>query len=161
MASRGTVAPKERINITYKPATGDAQAQVELPLKLMVLGDYTLQEDERPLEDRQPVNVDKDNFAEVMRKHELNLSIQVKECLSGEEDGEMVAHLRFDTLKDFSPERIARQIPELNQMLELREAPSFLKGPLGNVPAFRKRIDALLGDDGAREKLISELKGEE
>ena len=38
MAKEGSVAPKERINVTFKPATGGAQEELELPLKLMVLG---------------------------------------------------------------------------------------------------------------------------
>ena len=63
MATAGSVAPKERINITYKPATGDAQAEVELPLKLLVVGDYTQRADDRPVEERAPINVDKDNWA--------------------------------------------------------------------------------------------------
>ena len=37
----GSVAPKERVNITYKPATGGAQEDVELPLKILMLGDFT------------------------------------------------------------------------------------------------------------------------
>ena len=67
MASAGSVAPKERINITYKPATGDAQAEVELPLKLLVVGDYTQRADDRPVEERAPINVDKDNFQDVLK----------------------------------------------------------------------------------------------
>ena len=41
MAKDQTVAPQERVNITYKPATGDRQAEVELPLKMLFIGDYT------------------------------------------------------------------------------------------------------------------------
>jgi len=48
MAKEGSVAPKERVNIVYKPATGGAQEEVELPLKLMMLGDYTLRADDTP-----------------------------------------------------------------------------------------------------------------
>ena len=51
MSSQGSVAPKERVNIVYRPATGDAQAEVELPLKLLVLGDYTLRNDDTPIEE--------------------------------------------------------------------------------------------------------------
>ena len=65
MAKEGSVAPKERINITFKPATGGAQEEIELPLKLMVLGDFTQQVDERKVEDRKPINIDKNNFDEV------------------------------------------------------------------------------------------------
>ena len=52
MAKEASVAPRERVNITYKPATGDAKAEVELPLKMLMIGDYTLRPDERPLEER-------------------------------------------------------------------------------------------------------------
>ena len=62
MAKEGSVAPKERVNVVYKPATGDAQEEVELPLKLLVMSDFTLKEDETPIEDRKAINVDKDNF---------------------------------------------------------------------------------------------------
>ena len=60
MAKEASVAPKERINIVYKPATGDAQEEVELPLKVVVMGDFTLRPDDTPLEERKPVNLDKD-----------------------------------------------------------------------------------------------------
>ena len=52
MSKEGSVAPKERVNITYKPATGNAKEEVELPLKLLMLGDYTQRPDPTPLEDR-------------------------------------------------------------------------------------------------------------
>ena len=66
MAKEGSVAPQERVNITYKPATGNAQEEVELPLKMLFLGDYTGRHDPRPLEERKPINVDKDNFQQVL-----------------------------------------------------------------------------------------------
>lgn len=157
MAKEGSVAPKERISIMYKPATGNAQEEVELPLKLMMLGDYTGRPDDTPVEDRKPVNIDKDNFNDVMRKQELGLDLNVANKLSDEEGAEMKVGLRFDTLADFNPEKIVRQIPELNQLLELREALTALKGPLGNVPAFRKMIQATIADADQRGKLLKEL----
>jgi type VI secretion system protein ImpB len=157
MAKEGSVAPKERVNIVYKPATGDAQEEVELPLKLMMIGDYTLQADDRPIEDRKPINIDKDNFNEVMRKQELNVDLNVANKLSGEEGDEMSVNLKFGSLKDFQPENVARQVPELSKILEVREALTALKGPLGNVPAFRKMIQSALTDEDASEKLLKEL----
>ena len=59
MASDGSVAPKERVNIVYTSDTGGAQEQVELPLKQLVLGDFTLREDDTPLENIKPIRVDK------------------------------------------------------------------------------------------------------
>ena len=62
MAKEGSVAPKERINVTFKPATGNVQEEQELPLKLMVLGDFTQRADDRKVEDRKPISIDKNNF---------------------------------------------------------------------------------------------------
>ena len=66
MAKEGSVAPKERINVTFKPATGGAQEEIELPLKLLAIGDYTHRKDDRKIEDRKPISIDKMTFDEVL-----------------------------------------------------------------------------------------------
>jgi type VI secretion system protein ImpB len=157
MAKEGSVAPKERINIVYKPATGDAKEQIELPLKLLMMGDYTLRSDDTPVEERAPVSVDKDNFNDVLKNHDLKLDLNVPNRLSGAEGDEMAVGVKFDSIKDFDPDQVARQVPELSALLDLRDALTALKGPLGNVPAFRKKIQAVLADEGNREKLLKEL----
>jgi type VI secretion system protein ImpB len=155
MAKEGSVAPKERVNIVYKPATEGAE-EVELPLKILAMGDYTGRKDDRALEDRKPINVDKDNFNEVMEKHELGVDMNVPDKLSGSE-GELAVSLKFKNLKDFTPEGVAGQVPELKKLLELRAALTALKGPLGNRPAFRKQMQDLLDNDASRKKLMEEL----
>ena len=161
MAKESSVAPKERVNIVYKPATGDAKAEKELPLKLLMLGDYTLREEDTLLEDRKPISIDKDNFDDVMRSQGLSLTLDVPNKLATEEAGEeerkLTAKLEFKTVKDFDPAAIARQVPELNQLLELRAALTALKGPLGNLPAFRKKIEGIISDTETREKLLREI----
>ncbi|WP_422024449.1 type VI secretion system contractile sheath small subunit [Roseibium sp.] len=161
MSKESSVAPKERVNIKYKPATGDAKEEVELPLKLVMLGDYTMRPDDTPVEDRSLININKDNFNEVMKSHELKLDMSTDNKLveqqEGEEQEKLSVSLKIESLADFSPEAVVRQTPELNKLLELREALVALKGPLGNVPAFRKAIQNVLGDEAAREKLLAEL----
>lgn len=157
MAKEGTVAPKERVNIVYRPATGDAKEEVELPLKLLIVGDFTMQEDDRMIEEREPINVDKDNFDEVMRAQNLKLDVNVPDKISGDADKEVAVSLKFDSIKDFNPEAIAQNTPELNQLLQLREALSALKGPMSNRPEFRKKIQEIVKDDAAREKILKEL----
>lgn len=157
MSKEQSVAPKERVNITYKPATGDAQSEVELPLKMLVIGDFTGKKDDRPVEERKPINVDKDNFNQVMTEHRLGVTMAVPDKLSSTEGGDMSLTLNFKTLSDFTPDGIVQQVPELQQLLQLRSALVALKGPLGNIPAFRRKIQSLLGDDEGRRRLMSEL----
>lgn len=158
MAKEGSVAPKERINVTFKPATGDAQEEMELPLKLMVLGDFTQRQDDRQIEERSPVSIDKNNFNEVLAKQELTLSLSVPNNLDETDpDAEMPVNLSFSELKDFNPASVVEQVPELKALMELRDALVALKGPLGNAPAFRKAIESVLQDNDARQKVLAEL----
>jgi type VI secretion system protein ImpB len=152
-----SVAPKERVNIVYKSATGDAQEETELPLKILMVGDYTGRADDTPVEQRKPINIDKENFSEVMAKQDLAAKVQVADRLSGEQDSSLNLELKFKSLADFGPEGIVNQVPELKKLLDLRSALTALKGPLGNIPAFRKKIQAMLGDADGRKKLMAEL----
>ncbi len=129
MSRDGSVAPKERINIRYVPATGDAQEDVELPLSMMVVGDFSARSDETPIEDRTPINIDKDNFNEVLEGYAPNVKVNVDNRLSEEEGAQLGVDLTFKNMSDFSPEAIAKKVPELNSLLELREALVALKGP--------------------------------
>jgi len=157
MAAEGSVAPKERVNIVYKPATGDAQAEVELPLKTLVVGDFTMRTDDTAVENRKNINIDKDNFNEVLKAQNVSVETSVNNVLTGEEDAELAVALKFESMKDFEPDAIVKQIPELNKLFELREALKALKGPLGNVPDFRKKIQDLVQDDAAKAALLKEL----
>ncbi|MEW6261646.1 MAG: type VI secretion system contractile sheath small subunit [Thermodesulfobacteriota bacterium] len=157
MPQEGSVAPKERINIVYKPATGDAKEEVELPLKLLVMGDFTLKADDRPVEERDPISVDKDNFNEVLKAQNLELNMQVANKLGGDSDSPLGVKLKFESLKDFEPDQIVAKVPELARLMELREALKALKGPLGNVPDFRKKLQELISEPGVRERLLKEL----
>ena len=154
-----TVAPKERVNITYKAQVGDAQEERELPLKIMAIGDYTGRPDERQLEERDPINIDKDNFNAVMAEQKLGVEVAVPNRLSG--DGELGVSMKFESLKDFEPAGIAKQIPELQDLLAMREALIAVRGPLGGFPKFRRAVEALLKDPEKVSQLMEELSADE
>ena len=161
MAKEGSVAPKERVNIVYRPTTGDAKEEIELPLKLLVVGDFTRSQDDRMVEEREPINIDKDNFNEVLKAQNLKLDLTVPNKLSEDPDEDLNVSVKFESIKDFDPESIAKNTPELNKLLELREALNSLKGPMSNRPEFRKKIQELIKDEAAREQILKELKLEE
>lgn len=153
-----SVAPKERINVTFKPSSGDGLDELELPLKLMMMGDYTLKADDRKIEDRKAININKNNFNEVLEKHNLNLELQVPNRLTDETtDEELAIKLQFQSMKDFDPASLVQQVPEMKALMELRDALVALKGPLGNVPSFRKAIEEVLTNQESRDKVLAEL----
>ncbi len=158
MAQEGSIAPKERVNIVYRPATGDAKEEVELPLKLLVMGDFTHATDERAVEDRAPISVNKDNFNDVLGAQNIKMSFSVPNKMAGAEEGStMGVNLEVKSIKDFEPDEIVKQVPELNKLLELREALKALKSPLSNISDFRKKVQALVADPEKREALYREL----
>ncbi|EAS1758240.1 type VI secretion system contractile sheath small subunit [Salmonella enterica] len=154
----GSVAPKERVNIRYVPKTDGQIAEVELPLNILVVGD-TGKEDDSPLDERSTVSINKNNFNAVIEKTGISLNFNVPNMLSDDSkpDDELNVQLDIKSLDDFSPDSVARQVPEMKKLLELREALVALKGPLGNLPSFRAQIQALLNDEQAREQLLEEL----
>lgn len=155
--NQSSVAPKERINIKYVPNTGDQTAEIELPLSLLVVGDIRGVREDTPIEERQVVSVDKNNFNSVMSEANINLTFSVPNHLEGEGQEDMPLTLSINSLDDFSPDNIAKKVPELQKLLELREALVALKGPLGNIPAFRSRLQELLSNEEVREQLLKEL----
>lgn len=165
--SGGSVAPKERVNIVYKSSTGNAQEEVELPFKQLVLGDFTLRQSDVPIEERQAISIDKTSFDAVLKAHDLLLECLVPDRLtekSETEEADMLpVTLKFNSLRDFEPDAIVEQVPQLRSMSELRSALRALKAPLGNLPEFRKHIQSLIKDESVRSRLMGELnlQGEE
>lgn len=155
--SEGSVAPKERINIKYVPSTGEQHDEVELPLNLLVIGDLKGTTEDASIEERPAVSIDKYNFSSVMKEADIQLDMDVPNRLEDNAKDDLRVRLNFESMVDFTPDRVARQVPELNKLLELRDALVALKGPLGNIPAFRSRLQSLLSDESLRDQLLSEL----
>ncbi|EAM0174794.1 type VI secretion system contractile sheath small subunit, partial [Campylobacter coli] len=111
-------------------------------------------------EEREILQINKINFDQVMRKLDITTSFSVKNTL-GTGAEELDVKLNIASMKDFSPDSLAKQIPELNKLLQLREALMALKGPMGNIPDFRKAVLEALKNEKTKEKLLLEIKQEE
>jgi type VI secretion system protein ImpB len=124
-----------------------------------VVGDYTLRQDDTPIEEMKPVSIDKDNFNDVLKAQKLSLDLTVPNKLDEKADSDAVlaVNMKFDHINDFTPDAIVDKVPELRQMIALRDALKALKGPLGNIPDFRKKVQELVEDEGVRARLLSEL----
>jgi type VI secretion system protein ImpB len=147
--------PKARINIKLDLHTGDAQKKTELPLKLMVMGDYSNGKEQRPLSERSKVAIDKNNFDSVLAEFSPELSLAVANTLV-EDASEAEVVLGFQSMKDFEPEQVARQIPQLRALLAMRNLLRDLKSNLLDNARFRLELERILMD----EALTDELRGE-
>lgn len=149
------VAPHLRVQLTYRPRA--SAEDVELPLRMLVLGDFTQRPDPRAVEERRPIEIDKDRFAALMREQKLDIAFSVDETLSGEPGQRLDVRLRFRRLSDMEPEAVANQVPQLKALVELRQALTALKGPLGGEKAFRNALQRRVEDPRARHRLREEI----
>ncbi|ADW76144.1 MULTISPECIES: type VI secretion system contractile sheath small subunit [Rahnella] len=148
--------PKARVNIKLDLHTGGAQKKVELPLKLMVMGDYSNGKENRPLSEREKVNINKNNFNSVLAEFSPSLNLTVENTLTGDRSEENIS-LNFNEMKDFEPEQVARQIPQLRAMLAMRNLLRDLKSNLLDNVTFRKELEAILKDPALSNELRTEL----
>ena len=147
--------PPARVNLFLEVAKGDAKEKVELPMRMLVMGDFTGRADSTPLETREVINLNKDNFGDVMRSHDLRVKTAVPNTLTGDDD--LAVDLKFDSMKAFEPEAIARQVPEIARLLATRNLLQDLRNRLISAADFRKQIEAVIKDDAARDQLLAEL----
>lgn len=127
--------PKARINLRLDLHTGGATKKTELPLKLLVAGNYSNGAEQRPVSEREPVNINKNNFDNVLSEFSPSVSLSVENTLAGDGSEENIS-LTFRGMNDFSPEQVSRQIPQLKAMLSMR---NLLRDLKANLLDNRKR----------------------
>jgi len=148
--------PRARVNIKLDLLTGGARKKIELPLKLLSVGDFSNGRAEGPLSEREKINVNRNNFNSVLADLNPQVSLAVKNTLANDGSEENVK-LSFKNMKDFEPEAIARQIPQLRAMLSMRNLLRDLKSNLLDNVTFRKELEAILKDPLLSDELRSEL----
>lgn len=143
-----------RVQITYDVEIGGAIEKRELPLVVGLLSDLSGMP-EKPLaklKDRRFVEIDRDNFNEVMAKIAPRLDMSVPNAITGE--GNMKVVLNFSNIDDFCPEPIVKQVPALARLLEARQQLRDLLAKLdGN-----DELDKLLEDIVQNTEGLQQLK---
>lgn len=148
--------PKARVNIKLDLHAGGAQKKVELPLKLMVMGDYSNGSEQRPLSERGKININKNNVDSVLGEFSPGLKLVVENTLP-DEAADTAVELSFQRLKDFEPEQVARQVPQLRALLAMRNLLRDLKSNLLDNVTFRHELERILKDDALSDELRAEL----
>lgn len=151
-----------RVQITYDVEIGDTTETKELPFVLGVLGDYSGQP-EKPLpklKERKFVEIDRDNFDEVMKGVAPRLQLRVDNRL--ENDGsELGVELKFSSLEDFEPQQIVGQVEALRKLLEARSSLSDLRNKITSNDKFEELLDEVVRDTEKLNKISGEHAGRE
>jgi type VI secretion system protein ImpB len=149
-----------RVQITYDVEIGDAIELKELPFVLGVLGDFTGQPvDPLPkLKERKFVEVNPDNFDQVLESMKPHLAFSVENKLSEDPNaGNLKVDLHFKSLDDFSPANVAHQVKPLRELLDLRQRMTDLRGNLQGNDKLDELLLQTINDKGKMAQLRKEM----
>lgn len=149
---------KPRVHINYKVETENGTEKRGLPFNLGVLGDFSGDPTGKlkPLAEREFVQIDRDNFDEVLKRMKPGLNLRVENTLEG--DGtEFGVHLEFGSLQDFEPGNLVQQIEPLRKLMETRNQLKDLQSKVAVSPDFEKEVAKALKSPDDRKQLAGEL----
>ena len=149
-----------RVQLTYDVEVGDAIEKKELPFVTGVIGDFSGQPADplAKLKERKFVNVDKDNFDDVLKGMKPRVQMQVDNRLQG--DGSKVAvELNFRSMEDFSPENVANQVEPLRKLLEARRKLADLRNKMAGNDKFEELLNEVLQNTDQITRLTKEVGG--
>ena len=149
-----------RVQLTYDVEIGDAIEKKELPFVAGVIGDFSGQPAEplAKMKDRKFVNVDKDNFDDVLKGMNPRLQVQADNRLKGD-GSKLGVELKFRSLEDFAPENVVNQIEPLRKLLEARQRLADLRNKMAGNDKFEELLNEVLQNTDQIAQLSKELPG--
>jgi type VI secretion system protein ImpB len=149
---------KPRVHITYDVEIGDAVVKKELPFVMGVMGDFSGNPTKTPdpLTKRKFVEIDRDNFNDVMKKINPELNIRVQNTLQGD-DSEMGVQLKFESMDDFDPAKIVEQVPALKTLLDSRDQLRDLLTQMDTSEDLESLMEQVLSDTAKVQEAAGEM----
>jgi type VI secretion system protein ImpB len=149
---------RPRVHITYEVETEGAQIVRELPFVVGVIGDFSGDPTQplRPFAERKFVQIDRDNFDEVMQRLAPGLKLKVENKLAGD-GSSMAVDLRFNGIEDFEPGHVLDQVPALRTLLETRNRLRDLMSKADRSENLELLLENILKDKGTLEAISGEL----
>lgn len=148
--------PKARINLSLDVETGGAKKKMELPLKLLVMGDFSSGKGSGRLAERERVSLTRNNLEAVLKDLAPTAEFSVPNIARGE--GEIGIRLSFDSLNSFHPEQVANQVPELHSLMAMRNLLKDLKSNVLDNARFRRELENIVRNRPELEGLQEELE---
>ncbi|MFO1066465.1 MAG: type VI secretion system contractile sheath small subunit [Pirellulales bacterium] len=149
---------KPRVHITYEVETGDATEKKELPFLVGIVGDFSGKptQELKKLKDRKFVNIDRDNINDVMKQMTPGLSMEVANTLA-DDGSSMKVNLKFESMDDFSPMKVANQVEPLKKLLEVREQLNDLLSKVDVSSDLEEKLEQVLKNTENLSKMAEEL----
>lgn len=153
---------RPRVQITYDVETNGALQQVELPFVVGVMADLSGQPQEalKPLKERKFVQIDRDNFDDVLAKSAPRLAMRVQNKLT-DENSQLNVELNFKSMDDFEPAKVAEQVGPLKELLEMRQKLSQLLTKMEGNDKLEQLLADVLANTTRAEALAREMSGGE
>jgi type VI secretion system protein ImpB len=154
---------KPRVHIKYEVETEGAMVVKELPFVVGVLGDFSGDPTQplKPFGERKFVQIDRDNFDDVMRRMTPGLNIMVENTLEGEGTQQMPVSLKFESMEDFEPGSVVSQVPALKALLDARNQLRDLMSKADRSEELERLLEDILQNKTDLSKLVSELAARE
>lgn len=149
---------RPRVHITYEVETEGAELVKELPFVVGVIGDFSGDPVKplRPFGERKFIQIDRDNFDEVMDRLAPGLNLRIENKLAG--DGStMAVDLHFNSMDDFEPGRIVDQVPALRTLLETRNRLRDLMSKADRSEDLELLLEQILKDQSGLDSISAEL----
>ena len=153
--------PKSRLTLRYKTEVNGTPADVSLPLRLMVTGNFsngTSTDAKLDLDERQHRSLDGTNTDQVMKDMGISLQVAVPNKLDPENEEDINVNLKIDSMASLKPDKIAEQIPKLQGVLTLKKLLEETLSNVDNRKDFRKLLEELMSKPEELEKILAELK---
>jgi type VI secretion system protein ImpB len=149
---------KPRVHITYEVETEGAKVQRELPFVMGVLGDFSGKPTQplKPLKDRKFIQIDRDNFDEVMARMTPGLQYRVANTLKAD-GSELAVNLKFNALEEFDPAKVVQQVEPLKKLLETRDKLRDLLTKVDRSDELENLLEKILKSDEDIKKLSEQL----
>ena len=149
---------KPRVHITYDVETEGAAEVKELPFVVGVMGDFSGDPTEplKPLRDRKFIQIDRDNFDQVMQRMSPGLKLRVDNTLKGD-GSQMPVDLQFNGIEDFEPGRVVQQVEPLRKLMETRNKLRDLMAKADGSEKLETLLEQILQDETQLAALRAEL----
>lgn len=151
---------KPRVHISYEVETEGAQLDRELPFVVGVMGDFSGDPTSplQPMADRKFVQIDRDNFNDVMARMTPGVKLKVDDKLSEESGKQMNVDLRFRGIEDFEPARVAQQVPAMRTLMETRQKLRDLMSKVDRSDELESLLEQVLKPENKAD--LDALRGE-